>query len=73
MQLNVLIIDDEEIIRNQLVSIFNGVEIEGNKLIVSAAEDFDKGMLLVSESDYDFVILDLCKGKPTPVFLCIRT
>lgn len=65
MELRALIIDDEEIIRNQIVSIFNGKIINEHKLSITAAEDFDQGIDAIKANDYDFVILDLCKGKPS--------
>jgi len=65
MDLKVIVIDDEEPIRKQLVGIFNGSQFGDHKLIVSAADDFDKGLIEIEVNDYDFVILDLFKGKPS--------
>jgi len=64
MDLNILFVDDDAKLRGDLVDIFNEEVIEGHRLLASQAANFEEGKKLVSEKDFDIVILDLYKGEP---------
>lgn len=65
MNLRTLFIEDEEKIRINLVKIFDGETIGGHTIVADSAETFEIGMEKISKSDYDIIILDLCKGEPS--------
>ena len=65
MDLDVLIIEDEQKVRKQIIELLNNKEIEGNKISIFEATDFPQGIKKIKENDYDIVILDLCKGAPS--------
>lgn len=64
MNLNILFVEDDDMLRKNLVKLFDKEIIGGHTLITSGASTFEEGMRLVEENDYDIVILDLYKGEP---------
>jgi CheY-like chemotaxis protein len=64
MNLNILFVDDDDKLRKNLVELFDEESIEGHTLIASEVSTFEEGKKLVSENDFDIVILDLYKGEP---------
>lgn len=64
MKLNILFVEDDDMLRKNLVEIFDKDIIGDHTIITSGASTFEEGMRLVEENDYDIVILDLYKGEP---------
>ena len=64
MNLNILFVDDDDKLRNDLIKIFDNEVLGEHSLITSGASTFEEGMALVTQNDYDIVILDLFKGEP---------
>jgi DNA-binding NarL/FixJ family response regulator len=65
MILNLLCIEDYDKVRDQIVEYFHKTEIESHKLLIEAVGDFDSGINNIKENEYDIILLDLCKGKPS--------
>lgn len=65
MVIKILTIEDYDELRDQIIEFFEGSEIESNQIKIEGAESFDLGIEKIKENDYDIVILDLCKGKPS--------
>lgn len=64
MKLNILFVDDDDKLRTSLIEIFNEQSIEGHILNATGAQTFEEGITLVSNYDYDIIILDLYQGAP---------
>jgi DNA-binding response OmpR family regulator len=64
MDLKILFVEDQEI-RNDLVEYFDKSEILGHNIIADMADTFELGIEKIKTSNYDLIVLDLCKGEPS--------
>ncbi len=65
MDLRVLMIDDEVKNTSAVYDLFNGTEISGHSIEIVTCNDFVHGKELLFSTEYDIVILDIYKGKPS--------
>ncbi len=64
MNLSILIVEDDEKIREPLVENLVSEKISGYALSVESAESFDIGLNKIKDNDFDIIILDLYRGDP---------
>lgn len=64
MIIKILHIDDEEVICKQISELLNGQTIDGHTLNVQYVTKFEEGIKILSNENFDLVILDLFRGKP---------
>jgi len=65
MDIHILMIDDEKKVTDAATQIINGQEINGNRINLACTNDFEEGKKLLTEHNYDILILDIFKGKPS--------
>lgn len=64
MNLKILFVEDDDAYRTALVDYFNGKELAGHTLVASSAATFPDGITMLSQDDFDIVVLDLFEGNP---------
>ena len=65
MKLKILSIEDYDKVRDQIVEYFDNSKLDTHEIKVETADDFDSGIEKIKENEYDIILLDLCKGKPS--------
>ena len=65
MEIKILMIDDDEAICKQIKELFDDQIINNNKIKLDYLHNFEEGINLLKEKDYDLIILDLYKGRPS--------
>jgi len=65
-RINILLIDDDTEVCEKTIKILDEKKINDFELRIEAISDFREGIKKISEKDYDILILDLCKGPPSP-------
>ena len=66
MKVKMLIVEDSPTVGNQLKEYFrefNKSGVETFEIDLDITDHFDKGIEMISNSDYDIVVLDLCRGE----------
>jgi DNA-binding NarL/FixJ family response regulator len=61
LQLDILFIEDDEILKNNLIKNYDKSEISGYYINAHGTSSFEKGIKLIENRDFDIVILDLFK------------
>lgn len=61
---NIIVVEDEETIRNQVKEFLEGEEVAGGTISVSAYADFASAQNLLAEHKADLVVLDMFLGAP---------
>lgn len=64
MIIRILHIDDDDKVCKQISELLNGESVEGHTLRIKYVNRFEEGIALLSEQNFDLVILDLFRGKP---------
>lgn len=65
MDIRILMIDDDLAICKQIKELFDEQIIQNNKIELEYTHEFEQGIKLLKERDYDLIILDLYKGRPS--------
>src|SRR5882672_2215524 len=63
-QWNIVVVEDDAVIRGQIADFLTGEVIAGRELAVSSYDDFQAARRVVEERRADVVILDLFRGLP---------
>lgn len=62
----VLLVDDDHDVLKDVPELLEGTNSELYQIKKVDTGDFQEGMILLKANEYDLVILDLCKGDPSP-------
>lgn len=65
MEINILVIDDDKKICEQIHELLNGEDFNGNRLLIHYKNDFESGIKALEVNEYNILILDVYKGKPS--------
>lgn len=66
MNLRILLIDDDEGVREKYKELLEGDHVEDMEIKKVKSSDFEQGKELLKKEHFDIVVLDLCKGDPKP-------
>lgn len=66
MKIKILLIDDDQVIRSDYTKLLTGEIIGEYEIAKVESVDFTEGIEKLKEEHFDIVILDLCKGDPSP-------